>query len=710
MPSLNRAFRPEYPEGRADHLSEGFIMGCIPATIVNIDDPEKLGRVQCNFPLIDPTLKLPNDEDAWIWVLESFTLNNLAGGTHSLLEVGLQVALLPMFGDPRFMFLIGCIPNRVDPPHPFTNRAEGTYGSVTRNEVYDIKNDFNQSRIQSYPHGVMISVTSTGHIIHQTQDAARTILKQDGNLLVQNPYAGMHLDPYNKGGRIFRATASGSTEDFKDEIELINTYDGRLQLLATQSALIPPTDTATRVENIAQLHAAFGEALLSLAKVPRNTIAEPTDWTDLEDPMQSLSAKVGYDDGREAAQQFADMPLEDYTNAIAPQTDAAINNDIPDLSQQFSTTAANPDISNNQLADQVIAKASERQLSINNDEVQDISNTLRYNPDKFGLSAASQFLPNGYSSIDSLANMGVLGNLSGINRALNTKSAIAQTDDNLYNKVRSYFPEDKQEFLTDDAIAYSLTTKNPTATLLATIQKGQINNLVQAFNDADSFIKALPTVTTAISAFKNKDYVGLYNAVIDLSDDPNFGMLADLPLGDGTIRDVGKVSINSLTIAELLGDRNPGTLDLTKIPITSLIINYPKVDLTPFGVPQTISSERLLSGVRLGTVDLSTLNNNIPANIDLNKVTSLQVFGGKTVADMKNLDMGKGELGAIVGNAFLPSIAVNQLLIQSSPSLRRITLGEFYGDHALTTALSDIFAVTNMGQISLSKITFLQLL
>lgn len=190
MPStLNSTLQPRHPEHGATHLMEGYVFGLIPGIIENIDDPEGIGRVRVSAPLIHEGSYLPNDRDGWIPVMESWVNNSTPGGSHRFLQPGTQVIMQAIMGDPRQMVVVGCLPSRVDRPHPSLNRAQGTHGSYTPGQVLEVNDDSDTSRVVTRPTGVTEHISGEGTVTVQTRDQARMQLTFDGNALFDNPQA-----------------------------------------------------------------------------------------------------------------------------------------------------------------------------------------------------------------------------------------------------------------------------------------------------------------------------------------------------------------------------------------------------------------------------------------------------------------------------------------------------------------------------------------
>lgn len=213
MVSLEKFLRPDFPEGRSTELAEGKIMGWVPGEISSLDDPEKLGRVKVRCDLIQQDEDLPNHNDGWVWVLESFVVNAQAGGSHRLLKVGAQCALLPMLGDPRQMLLLGCIPSRVDRPSPELDRSKELHGAHTPGQVYDINNDADGSWINTRPNGVTEHISGGGDRSIQTRDQGKLDLKADGTVSTSNPKGSTTIAPT---GTISTSNQAGGTSVLSD--------------------------------------------------------------------------------------------------------------------------------------------------------------------------------------------------------------------------------------------------------------------------------------------------------------------------------------------------------------------------------------------------------------------------------------------------------------------------------------------------------------
>jgi hypothetical protein len=268
MVSLEKFTRPDFVEGRNTNFSEGVIPGWIPGKITSIDDPKKIGRVKVESPLIEENVNNPNDDDGWVWVGESYTVNSAAGGSHRLLTVGSQVAVMGMLGDPTKLILLACIPNFVEPPSPELDRSLGLHGEQTPGGVFKIQQNNDNSEIHSYPHGVIHHIAGAGDVSTQTRDGAMTALKADGTIISQNKTASGVISP--EGTIQWRNAAKGSSVLDKDGNWAIQSQNQSTLKLGSMDALIegPKGQLAGLVSGVQEkLSGALGKGKSLLSEV-----------------------------------------------------------------------------------------------------------------------------------------------------------------------------------------------------------------------------------------------------------------------------------------------------------------------------------------------------------------------------------------------------------------------------------------------------------
>ncbi len=170
-------------------------MGWMPGTVVDVNDPEKIGRARVKCDLLSETAYLPNEDDGWIPVMEQFTANGVPGGSHSPLGLGSLVVLSPMFGDPTRLIIMGCLHNRVDRPHPDFDRSHGVTGSASAGGTIEINNDKDGSYFKTFASKAVQSVSGDGSILQESPGKARVHLMKDGAASIENDNASFTASP-----------------------------------------------------------------------------------------------------------------------------------------------------------------------------------------------------------------------------------------------------------------------------------------------------------------------------------------------------------------------------------------------------------------------------------------------------------------------------------------------------------------------------------
>lgn len=313
-------------------------MGWAPGTIISLDDPERIGRVQVRCELIDEGTILPNANDGWCWVLEDFILPTKVGGSHRMLKVGSQVALLPMMGDPRQMLILGCIPSRRDRPSPLTDRFDETYGAITANGVVEIADDRELSHGIAYPHGVFQHVSPTGDITYQTQDNARLQLQHDGGCRMENDTCFSALSP---DGVVQQGNDSGAYSRLDPSGEIAHKSPsgsgitfGELEVLATG----PASGVSKLVRDARKRFGGrLGECVRSIDELKQAlTFISEQDFLNhaprivqLLDKVLSLSDVL--DEGNSILDKISNFTPEDLAKIVAPQVDMCLDLNLEEL-------------------------------------------------------------------------------------------------------------------------------------------------------------------------------------------------------------------------------------------------------------------------------------------------------------------------------------------------------------------------------------------
>ena len=211
MRTLEQILNSQNPLSRSTAIAEGTMQGLLPAIVFSTEDPLGIGRVQVECPLIAPGEILPHEEDNWIPVIEQFVCNGKPGGSHSLLEKGVQVMLAPRFGSTQqspSWVVMGAIHSTVDKLHPLLDRTKGKWGSVTPGGKIEINDDKQGSQIISHPNGATMQISKEGDITNQTKGGARSHLGQDGALRIENEKSFTIHDP---SGQISAGNGGGAS-------------------------------------------------------------------------------------------------------------------------------------------------------------------------------------------------------------------------------------------------------------------------------------------------------------------------------------------------------------------------------------------------------------------------------------------------------------------------------------------------------------------
>jgi hypothetical protein len=408
MTSLDRVFRPSLTEKYGSHLQEGFIIGWIPGIVTSLDDPEKLGRVQCTCPLIDEGLNMPNIDGQWCWVAESFTVSDGEGGSISPLQIGSQVRLEAMMGDPRYLTVIGALHSRIDRPPSVLDRSKGIHGSVTSHQIMTIHNDPEESFIHSFPHGVTKAISGTGDIINQTRDGAATILRQDGTIMVQNPKSSMFLDP---NGAISQCIATGSKSLLKadGQIEIINSQGAKLDLSHAKTRLIgPPGILGSLLGKAKGLSGILGKVSSIAKKIKNLDISAIAEGAALYAELSTGAS--GFSAAFSALGEMKSVPVSHFATAIQPQVSICLDKNIPSIARQVTRI-----INSNETFESMASSIKSIGESHNTDfnDLGDLSQfieSMSQTPDQLTNAIVSEFT-DGFADIAQVSAMGLLTNL-----------------------------------------------------------------------------------------------------------------------------------------------------------------------------------------------------------------------------------------------------------------------------------------------------------
>jgi hypothetical protein len=442
--SFESIFKTDTVESHATHLKEGFIMGWVPGIITDLRDPEMIGRVKVRCDLLAENVDLPNENDGWVWVTEEFCLANRSGGTHRMLEVGTQVAMIPMMGDARQMLIIGCLPSRVDRPPEGADRAEKRHGKQTPGGVIEMNDDKRGAKVTSFPHGVLQGITGTGDIIYETRDKARFSLSQDGNSQLGNDLASLQA---GKNGDVSLFSGGSASANFSaDGSVAIASPNNSVLSLDGNTALVtgPNPQVSQRLNQLkGLLLGSFYFATQDLTIIERIT----DDFTS--DKIQALvflektrpvlkrlhqGLATNLSKSVKDFEQLKEHSAVDFAKCCEGQIKEALRLGLGELIKTVQATAGKSgdeiiESLKNEIPDKFINNLDLgnrlevfRKLS----DVKSTLNALKYNPDFQAQLIISTLVPHGWASVEILFGLGIADKIEELEEAINPKEKLSQ--------------------------------------------------------------------------------------------------------------------------------------------------------------------------------------------------------------------------------------------------------------------------------------------
>lgn len=486
-------------------------MGWVPGEITSLDDPAKLGRVRVRCDLIQPDTDLPNSTDGWVWVSERFVNNAIPGGSHRLLKVGTQVALLPMLGDPRYMLLVDCIPSRIDTPHPDLDRAKEIHGSATPGQVFDFHNDGDASSLNARPHGTLQHISGDGNITYQTANNGRMQLMQDGTARVDNDKA---FTVHTPDGTVAQRSATGASAILKatGQVELISSDQASLLLDQLEAKLEGPLN---------ELAQAFGKAKKSLGGflgVGRRLLKQVSGVADaiqlggdipellqqadaifqkLDDTLASVPS------GLDALKQLQTFSPQVLGNSLAPQLAIALSTGgIGPLAPQIAALVQQS-LPIESLLTQVQGILPEGlSAQFNPATLSPILQGLRYSPDMQVQAILSEITPDGFASIQNVLGLGLQDTLSAINLSVFEKYPEPNQErqvevERRRRSVRELLPSGVRDLIDDKTLESLIQpdlfpSDDPISDLVGHLSRGLID---QSVKEIEATVPWLATVS-----------------------------------------------------------------------------------------------------------------------------------------------------------------------------------------------------------------------
>lgn len=720
--SLDKVFRPFASDKHGSHLQEGFIMGWIPGIITSLDDPEKLNRVQCSCPIIDPSLNIPNIDGQWCWRTARFTLSGIKGGSVDPLYVGLQVVLIPMFGDLRYLAVFDCLYSRIDQPPEQLDVSKQIYGSVSLHEVMNIHNDREESTVVAYPHGVVKTVSGTGDIINQTKQKALSILKEDGTILVQNPKSSMNLDPQ---GEISHHVASGARSIFQKngEVRVFNSKKGKLELLHRRSKVIGPRGGLggflggakglggmfSRITNVVNKFAS-----LDLGNMVSAVAEGAMIYAELSTGVGSFSGAFSALKGLNA------LPLKDFVLSTQPQITSILSGNIPKIARDI-TQVVSQSKDPFAIARGAIGIAESAGVNLGNlNDVVGFVESMSNSPQKLIESFASNFVEDGFKSISQVVGMDLLTNLDLANDKLAQISDLLKhttfSDSGMDESRRQSFIEGALSEIkriipwgvSDQEIFASAESDNPVATLLAYHEKQEVQKAVNAATEFEPLLDLVMNTKGIFDGIRDENYYQVFRSVEQIKEqEPSF---ASVRLGDYSISDWGNIEPEEATLGDLLGEINPHTFNLD-VAVEKLIsvLDLGSVNLQSAGINEIVNVSDLLSMVDLGSFDLSGLMQDIESSqVELSDLKLKDILGKVTVSLIQDVKVDSIKLSDIFKfRDNVDTINVKDFIFNESSGIQNVSLKDIYPD-ADDVRLSDFLNSYDFGGVNPKEFTFTQ--
>lgn len=412
--NFERFVSPESPESYAPHLQNNTIIGWVSGEIVDVSDLQRIGRVKVKCDLISSSETLPTSDDSYAWVLEDFVLANMAGGSHRPLEAGVQVALLPMMGDPTKMLVLGCIPSFVDRPCQECDRSQQLYGSQTRNGVYKICNDTDQSEVHAYPHGVTSMIDGQGNSTLTTAGGATTQNRSDGTIVQQNPNASTI---HNPDGSVEQQNAAGGSNTLTAEGERVmrSPSGAALMLRDTVAEIIGPLDEKSGLlnglnENLSGISDLFREQFGKIQELLGGLPVVPDLLEQIAPELENILGNLdGYlNQASGLLNQFQGFDLNDLGASVSGQVDRFLGGDFHDLLGEAQGAIANLDFGDLSQVTSLVEK-----FGLGN-EYTELLQSLSHNPKAAFQAIADKIIPDGISQYANLFDLDLAGNIGDI--------------------------------------------------------------------------------------------------------------------------------------------------------------------------------------------------------------------------------------------------------------------------------------------------------
>lgn len=311
-------------------------MGCLPAVVTSVNDPNKAGRIKARASLIDDFNDLPNATDGWIPVTTSYVLTDTPGGKVSPLQVGSQIILIPILGMMDNWVCIGAIHTSAEPPHASHNLYDGTYGERTPEGITHVRSG-DAAEVKSYPHGVIKGVTATGDVITKTNDTTVT-QSADGRVLLENKSSSMNMSPTGTVGIV---NATGNRIDLSDKgtIAVTSASKSSMVFVDTKVEIAGPPSGNNPIEDykktLSKSIGGLSDMFSSLGNIDLKTLSVENITATIGTVNSAISKGQAVIADYEAAKSQAGQILDDLVKnpaaaikAISPQVSQFLDNNL----------------------------------------------------------------------------------------------------------------------------------------------------------------------------------------------------------------------------------------------------------------------------------------------------------------------------------------------------------------------------------------------
>lgn len=417
MGIFDRIAQPDRAEGLSTATQEGQIPGWFPAVITDVNDPTGLQRVKVRSDLFDPTNDMPNGIDGWAVCLETTTGGNVGGvGSISPKYVGAQIAVLPMLGDPTQLLVLGCIPNRKEPPSVEFDRHRQLFGEASLGGTTKIHDDRTGASIVSTPADLITYSSAKGDHLTQTPGGAKITAFADGGISHENQNASSNITSTgdiksgNNAGVSFGMTSDGKVS-LEDKVGAGLALDGAANA-TFQGTRTPLAGTIKAIQRVLPgLLSQVSELIPALISNPENGI--------LQGQLQDLLGQLP--EAQTLLTNLSDFGTDTIGKSLLPQAQATINLGIDQIKPiaEAAIAVADP-------VDYLKKNLPLEQVKNLPDTLSNQLIALSHNPAIQVQAIISALIPEGFGSVKNILGAGLESLLPQVNTLLKSIPEIDQ--------------------------------------------------------------------------------------------------------------------------------------------------------------------------------------------------------------------------------------------------------------------------------------------